>query len=61
VERCIQDRLEIWDELIADGLVVLQFGRIEVTELGKGFVRNICMTLDPLNVPTETPTFSQTI
>lgn len=61
VEKCIQDRKEIWDELIADGLVVLQLGRIEVTELGKGFVRNICMTLDPLNVPTETPTFSQTI
>ncbi len=61
VERCIQDRHEIWDELIADGLVVLQLGRIEVTELGKGFVRNICMTLDPLNVPTTTPTFSLTI
>jgi oxygen-independent coproporphyrinogen-3 oxidase len=61
IESCIKDRQETWSELNADGLVVLQPGRIEVTEKGKGFVRNICMTLDPLVVPTETPTFSQTI
>lgn len=50
-------------ELEADGLVELEMGRIHVTDLGKGFVRNICMALDArlARKAPKTQLFSQTV
>lgn len=39
----VLDRLQ---ELAADGLVVLQPKGLQITELGKAFVRNVCMAFD---------------
>lgn len=55
--------IERMKEMEADGLVQLQSNRLEVTEPGKTFIRNICMTLDARlwrNKP-ETQLFSQII
>lgn len=51
------------DEMIADGLVEVSPYRLKVTDLGKSFVRNICMAFDArlwANVP-KTALFSQTV
>ena len=48
-------------EMENDGLLVLSQNKIEVTEMGKGFVRNICMAIDPLIKETSQPLFSQTV
>ena len=61
LDLLIEDRKMLWNELIADGLVILQQGKIEVTDQGKGFVRNVCMTLDPLHLPTPDAIFSMTV
>jgi oxygen-independent coproporphyrinogen III oxidase len=37
---------QLTDEVIADGLVVLAPGGLEVTELGRPFIRNICSIFD---------------
>lgn len=50
-------------ELAQDEIVVLHKNRVEVTELGKAFIRNVCMCFD-LKLQTEKmskPTFSKTI
>lgn len=55
--------LERMREMEQDGLVRIQQEQLEVTELGKTFIRNICMTLDARlwrNKP-ETQLFSQVI
>lgn len=41
-----QGIIERLQPLIADGLVKVEGGRIWVTDLGKSFLRNICMTFD---------------
>jgi oxygen-independent coproporphyrinogen-3 oxidase len=51
------------DEMVADGLVEVSPYRLRVTDLGKSFVRNICMAFDArlwANVP-KTELFSQTV
>ena len=50
-------------EMQADELVVLSPYRLQVTEAGRSFVRNICMAFDArlwANVP-QTTLFSQTL
>ncbi|VFM95410.1 MAG: oxygen-independent coproporphyrinogen-3 oxidase [Candidatus Kentron sp. G] len=55
--------LERMKEVEADGLVVLEAGRLRVTEEGRAFVRNICMALDARLWRNEPATqiFSQAI
>lgn len=55
--------LERMKEMETDGLVTIHPNHLEVSELGKTFIRNICMTLDARlwrNKP-ETQLFSQVI
>lgn len=55
--------LERLDEMVKDGLVVLHPFRLEVTELGRAFVRNICMAMDARlwRKQPESQIFSQTV
>jgi oxygen-independent coproporphyrinogen III oxidase len=50
-------------EMIGDGLVELGVTSLKITEAGKPFVRNVCMTLDEHleNISTEKPVFSKTV
>jgi len=41
-----QQALSRLAELISDGLVIVEYKKISVTELGKAFVRNSCMAFD---------------
>lgn len=61
MDELISSRAEIWKELRADGLVEYGQGRVAVTDKGKGFVRNICMALDPLHQPQQHAVFSMTV
>jgi len=47
-EQCgaLYDGLERLQELIKDGLVIVEPMRLQVTEAGRPFLRNICMCLD---------------
>jgi len=44
-----------------DGLLELSATKIQITEKGKTFVRNVCMTIDPLFQAEGTAKFSQTV
>jgi oxygen-independent coproporphyrinogen-3 oxidase len=57
----IAERKGEWDEMEKDGLVTLSGNLIQVTDLGKLFVRNICMGLDPKLDHRKESLFSQTI
>ena len=50
-------------ELEADGLVQLNENRIEITEAGRPFIRNVCMAFDLLlqRKQPETELFSMTV
>lgn len=54
------DRL---DEMVKDGLVIIEEHYLKVTDKGRPFVRNICMTLDArmLRNKPESQIFSQTV
>jgi oxygen-independent coproporphyrinogen-3 oxidase len=59
----IQDGVFRLKELELDGLVVVKENGLMVPDIGKPFIRNICMALDArlwANVP-ETEVFSKTI
>ena len=45
-EAYFADELSLLAPLEADGLVVLRPGQLEITELGRLFVRNVCMIFD---------------
>ena len=47
--------LPIIAEMESEGLVALKPGKLEVTETGRAFVRNVCYTLDPRKARTTTP------
>lgn len=54
--------LERLEPLLHDGLVTITDNRIEVTSLGKSFLRNICMAFDQrLQLSKEQKMFSQAI
>lgn len=48
-------------EMEKDGLLSLLDGELKVTTLGQGFVRNICMAIDPLLKSERSGIFSQTV
>ena len=48
-------------EMENDGLLLLHERQLLVTDLGKGFVRNICMAIDPFIQPETDSVFSQTV
>jgi oxygen-independent coproporphyrinogen-3 oxidase len=48
-------------EMQNDGLIELDDYAIRVTDLGKTFVRNVCMTIDPLFLAEGAAKFSQTV
>lgn len=61
--QALYDSLERLAEMEQDGLLSLAPYQIKVTDLGKAFVRNICMALDArmLREKPNTQIFSQTI
>jgi oxygen-independent coproporphyrinogen-3 oxidase len=59
----LYDGIERLQEMVKDGLLVLEPYQLKVTEKGRPFVRNICMALDARlwrNQP-ETTIFSSTV
>lgn len=45
-KACFQSEMEKLQELAADGLLVITPNHIQITDIGKVFVRNICMLFD---------------
>jgi oxygen-independent coproporphyrinogen-3 oxidase len=61
-DRYFADELSRLQPLERDGLVILSPGKIEVTPLGRIFIRNVGMVFDRyLQVPKEKPVFSKTL
>ena len=61
--QAVYDGLERLSELVNDGLVVIKPFEVQVTERGKNFIRNICMSFDARlwrNLP-QTQLFSSTV
>jgi oxygen-independent coproporphyrinogen-3 oxidase len=62
-EVLLPEVLEQLDEMIKDGLLILESNALTVTEKGKPFIRNICMAFDlrmKRKVP-QTQLFSLTV
>jgi len=61
--QVIRDGIAQLDEMVADGLLIIEGKTLKVTEKGYLFVRNICMTIDArmLRNKPEIKIFSQTI
>lgn len=59
----LEEGSAVLEELERDGLVRSQAGSIVVTELGRPYVRNICMALDPYlrAIKDHEPMFSKTV
>jgi len=61
--QAVYDGLERLSELVNDGLVEIKPFKVQVTERGKNFIRNICMSFDSRlwrNLP-QTQLFSSTV
>jgi oxygen-independent coproporphyrinogen III oxidase len=56
-----QDPECLFAPLAADGLVRLESDRVKVTDLGRFFLRNICMVLDATPGPAGAPVYSLTV
>ena len=51
-----------FEEYISDGILLWEPGKLTITEEGKPFVRNVCMTIDPYNsINKQNQRFSQSI
>ena len=62
IQALISPYLENLEELIIDGLVVLTNNKIQVTNVGRFFIRNICAAIDPLfDSQLNEKTFSQAV
>jgi oxygen-independent coproporphyrinogen-3 oxidase len=61
IEKFIQENESTLLELQSDGLLELGRTAIQITKKGKPFVRNVCMTIDPLFQSEGTAKFSQTV
>jgi oxygen-independent coproporphyrinogen-3 oxidase len=59
----IKKGLEKLKEIESDGLVNISSNKIQITSLGKGFIRNVCACFDArlLNTTPDTPIFSKSI
>jgi len=59
----IKTGLEKLKEMESDGLVTITSDEIRISELGKGFIRNVCASFDArlLNKTPDTPIFSKSI
>ncbi len=61
IEKMVATNKESIRDMENDGLLILTKNKLEVTEQGKSFVRNICMAIDPLLQESKQPLFSQTV
>lgn len=62
LDALFADELERLEPLARDGLLVFEPDRLRVTELGRFFIRNICMELDAyLDPQAGKPIFSRTV
>jgi oxygen-independent coproporphyrinogen-3 oxidase len=61
IASSIKMNFALLKEMENDGLLILQEGVLVVTNQGKGFVRNICMAIDPLIKSETISVFSQTV
>ena len=55
------DPLEPFRPFADEGFVSFRSDRLSVTPLGRYFLRNLCMVLDPYAVPPETNRYSRTV
>jgi oxygen-independent coproporphyrinogen III oxidase len=61
IEKFIDENRTALLEMETDGLLILDSSSIQISELGKTFVRNVCMTIDPLFQSEGEAKFSQTV
>lgn len=61
LEDLSPERRQALSELELDGLVELSHSGIQVTDMGKMFLRNICSVLDRRMIISDKPVFSQSV